>query len=98
MAKNLRAKIPAEDTLLVHDRDEKAVAQFVKEIGIAAAGTGRSDKGMGIEVISSPREVAERSVSSQLSHPISPSPGQSHQMMIDYSQTHDLSREVPFST
>ena len=65
MAKNLRAKIAAEDTLLVHDRDEKAVAQFVKEIGIAAAGTGRSDKGMGIEVISSPREVAERSVSSQ---------------------------------
>ena len=63
MAKNLRAKIPAGDTLLVHDRDENAVAQFVKEIGIAAAGTGTSDKGMGIEIMSSPRDVAERSVS-----------------------------------
>ena len=90
MAKNLRAKIPTGDTLLVHDRDEQVVAQFVKEIGIAAAGTGTSDKGMGIEIIKSPREVAERSVSRRRKSP-TPIPLReinTHQVMIDFIPKH----------
>ncbi len=55
MAKNLRAKIPASDTLVVSDRDSQATARFVREIGA------------GIEVASSPRMVAEKSVSASAS-------------------------------
>ena len=51
MAKNLRAKIPASDTLVVADRDTTATARFAREIGA------------GVEVVSSPRKVAEKSVS-----------------------------------
>lgn len=50
MAKNLRAKIPASDVLIVYDRNTEATAKFVQEIGA------------GIEVANSPRGVAERSV------------------------------------
>ena len=50
MAKNLRAKIPASDTLVVHDRNGEATAKFVEEVGA------------GIEVASSPRKVAEKAV------------------------------------
>lgn len=50
MAKNLRAKIPSSDTLIVHDRNTEATANFVQEVGA------------GVEVANSPRGVAERSV------------------------------------
>ncbi len=50
MAKNLRAKIPKEDTLSINDRNTEATANFVKEMGA------------GVEVAKSPREVAEKSV------------------------------------
>ena len=52
MAKNLRAKIPASDTLVIHDRNEDATARFVQEVG----NTG------GLEVEASPRKVAEKAV------------------------------------
>lgn len=55
MAKNLRANIPASDTLVVHDRNGEATAKFVQEVGA------------GIEVATSPRIVAEKSVSALLS-------------------------------
>ena len=52
MAKNLRAKIPAEDTLVVYDRVKESMERFVKEVG----NTG------GLEVASGPKDVAEKSV------------------------------------
>ena len=50
MAKNLRANIPASDTLVVHDRNADATARFVQEVGA------------GIEVAESPKKVAQKSV------------------------------------
>ena len=50
MAKNLRAKIPASDTLVVFDRNAEATAKFVQEVG------------GGVEVANSPRGTAQDSV------------------------------------
>lgn len=58
MAQNLRAKIPSGDTLVIHDRNTEATTKFMQEAG----STANADKG--IEVAGSPRQVAERSVSS----------------------------------
>ena len=57
MAQNLRAKIPSSDTLVIYDRNTEATTKFMQEAG----NTANADKG--IEVVSSPRQVAERSVS-----------------------------------
>ena len=54
MAKNLRANIPASDTLIIHDRNTEATMNFIQH------GGGESK---GLEVASSPRVVAEQSVS-----------------------------------
>lgn len=64
MAKNLRAKIPASDTLVIHDRNKEATAMFMHEVGIARdKPTSNNEMGlMGIEVASSPRAVADRAV------------------------------------
>ena len=62
MAKNLRAKIKASDVLLIHDRNTEATTKFLQEVGIASSSVGAGEKGMNIEVASSAREVAERSV------------------------------------
>lgn len=53
MAQNLRAKIPASDLMLIADRETGATDRFVEQVG----NTG------GLEVCSSVKEVAERSVS-----------------------------------
>lgn len=60
MAKNLRAKIPKGDTLVINDVNSEATAKFAEEVGT------------GVEVVGTPREVAQRSVS--LSVHASPSP------------------------
>lgn len=70
MAKNLRARIPNDDKLLVFDRDSEATSKFAKEVGIAASSVGAESKGTGIEIVNSPREVAERSVSKAFAHVI----------------------------
>lgn len=62
MAKNLRAKIPATDTLIIYDRNTDATKRFAEEVGIAASSAGAPEKGTGIEVAGGPREVAEKSV------------------------------------
>ena len=64
MAKNLRAKIPASDTLIIYDRNKDATANFINEVGIARENsTSNNEMGlMGIEIASSPRAVAEKSV------------------------------------
>lgn len=58
MAQNLRAKIPSSDTLVIHDRNTEATSKFMQEAG----GAANADKA--IDVVGSPRQVAERSVSS----------------------------------
>ena len=64
MAKNLRAKIPASDTLIIHDRNKEATTSFMQEVGIAKdSSTSNNEMGlMGIEVASSPRAIAEKAV------------------------------------
>lgn len=58
MASNLRAKLPKSDTVIVHDINADATSKFKSE-------------NEGVEVASSVREVAVRSVGhrSTLSHP-----------------------------
>lgn len=63
MAKNLRAKIPERDTLVIHDRNRETTANFLQEVGIAASSVGMEGKGINIEVVDTPRAVAEKSVS-----------------------------------
>ena len=62
MASNLRAKIPEGDKLVISDRNAEATTRFVQEVGVAAASSGAPGKGV-IEVVKTPREVAEQSVS-----------------------------------
>jgi hypothetical protein len=70
MAKNLRLKIPPSDTLVINDVNSEATRRFVDEFRIANPIAGTLDEGMGIEIAKSPREVAERSVSTHISlHP-----------------------------
>ena len=65
MAKNLRAKIPTSDKLIICDRNTQATDNFVHEVVASSAGEG------GIEVVKSPRQVAEQSVST-FPPPVSP--------------------------
>ncbi|MCJ1481550.1 hypothetical protein MMC06_001709 [Schaereria dolodes] len=51
MAKNLRNKIADGDTMVVHDRNVEATRQFVEEVGT---------KGVDVQVVGTPREVAEK--------------------------------------
>ena len=60
MAKNLRAKIPEGDTLFIHDRNTEATSNFVKEVVT------------GVEVLGTPREVAQKSVSISTLHLLHP--------------------------
>ena len=62
MAKNLRAKIPKNDKLIVYDRNIKSTTKFLQEVGIAASNVAAEEKGINIEVVGSPREVAQKSV------------------------------------
>ena len=57
MAKNLRAKIPRTDKLVICDRNQEATSSFVQE---AEAGSSGAQE---IEVVSTPRKVAEQAVS-----------------------------------
>ncbi|KAL8673956.1 MAG: hypothetical protein Q9168_001651 [Polycauliona sp. 1 TL-2023] len=54
MAQNLRAKIPAGDTLIVHDQNRDLSQKFMEEVD--AQGTGNA-----VELSDSPRELAEKS-------------------------------------
>ena len=64
MARNLRAKMPQEDVLVVHDIDQRVVEKFVDESGRA----GEQEMKMGgessgvVEVGRSVREMGERCV------------------------------------
>ncbi|KKK25188.1 3-hydroxyisobutyrate dehydrogenase [Aspergillus rambellii] len=58
MAKNLRAKIPAGDTLIIRDVNEESTARFVREAREAANSTGVGDN---VLVAQNARELAEKS-------------------------------------
>ena len=61
MAKNLRAKIPSTDKLVIYDVVEPSTKRFIEEVGTATSAVG--NEGISIEVAESAREVAEKSVS-----------------------------------
>lgn len=63
MAKNLRAKIPATDNLIVRDVNEDASKRFAEEARETARSTGAADDTYKVEIAGCPREVAEKSVS-----------------------------------
>lgn len=54
MAKNLRAKVPAEDTLFIHDVNAAATKKFLEE------------NPTGVRVADNVREIAEKAVCSTL--------------------------------
>lgn len=63
MAKNLRAKIPASDTLVVCDVREDVTRQFVEEIRAEKSSSGAAPGPVRrVEVAANAREVAEKSV------------------------------------
>lgn len=66
MAKNLRAKIPASDTLIVRDINEDAMKRFATEAQEAARSNGAGANEGQVELAETPREVAEKSVSTKL--------------------------------
>lgn len=63
MAKNLRAKIPASDTLIVRDVNEDVMKQFVAEAQETTQSNGAGANDGQVEIAQSAREVAEKSVS-----------------------------------
>lgn len=63
MAKNLRAKIPAADTLLVRDVNDEAARRFVAEAEENARSSGAGQGEYQVRIATSAREIAEQSVS-----------------------------------
>ena len=63
MAKNLWAKSEPGDTLTIYDRDENVTTRFSHEMGSERHSAATQNKPAAIEIASSEREVAERSVS-----------------------------------
>ena len=57
MAKNLRAKIPRSDKMVICDRNTQATDSFVQDVGTGSDGDGN------VQVVKTPRKVAEQSVS-----------------------------------
>ena len=66
MAKNLRAKIPASDTLIVRDVNEDVMKRFAAEARETAQSNGAGANEAQVEIAQSAREVAEKSVSGYL--------------------------------
>jgi hypothetical protein len=62
MAKNLRAKIPETDTLIVCDTNPHATKKFAEEVGIVVSSTNTPGKGTGIHIAENPKEVAHKAV------------------------------------
>jgi hypothetical protein len=63
MAKNLHAKIPSTDTLIIRDVNEESTARFIKEARETAKSTGATDVLPKVVVAQNAREIAEKSVS-----------------------------------
>lgn len=70
MAKNLRAKIPITDTLVIRDVNEDVMKKFVEESKEIAKSSGGNEGTYKVEVADGPREVAEKSVSAVIYYPM----------------------------
>jgi 3-hydroxyisobutyrate dehydrogenase len=57
MARNIRAKIPASDTLVIHDVNEDVMHKFANEAKAAGSSIGA------VEIADNARTVAEKAVS-----------------------------------
>ena len=67
MAKNLRAKIPASDTLIIRDVNPDSTKRFVEESQEIARNSGAGGTEVGrVEVAENTLEVAEKSVGRQV--------------------------------
>ncbi|KAJ5541081.1 hypothetical protein N7494_006157 [Penicillium frequentans] len=62
MAKNLRAKIPASDTLIIRDVNEAAAERFVTEAEDTARSSGAGADEYRVEIATTAREIAEKSI------------------------------------
>lgn len=62
MAKNLRAKIPAEDTLVIRDVNEQTMQRFAEEAHQDAKTRGAAEGTCEVELAGSSRDVAEKAV------------------------------------
>lgn len=67
MALNLRYKVAGADKLVIYDRNTDVTTELVDEVRVAASSRGMAGNGIGIEIVNSPREVAEKSVSKFIS-------------------------------
>lgn len=63
MALNLRYKIAEADKLVIYDQNTDVTAELADEVKLAASSRGMAENGIEIEIVNSPREVAENSVS-----------------------------------
>lgn len=63
MARNLRAKIPSTDTLIIRDVNEEAAKRFVAEAQETARNAGVSFDENQVQIAGDARELAEKSVS-----------------------------------
>lgn len=63
MAKNLRAKIPKTDTLVICDTNASTMKKFVEQAAMAASSTNMPEKGSEVQIANRPREVAQTAVS-----------------------------------
>lgn len=79
MALNLRAKISEVDKFVIYDRNTDATAEFADEVRMMASSRGMTGNGIEIEIVNSPREVAENSV-----RKTSPLSEESHMMSMFY--------------
>ena len=72
MANNLRAKIPASDTLIVRDVNEDVMKRFAAEARETAQSNGACPNECQVEIAQNAREVAEKSVRGYLLRGSSP--------------------------
>lgn len=63
MAKNLRAKVPEGDKLMIYDRNEDVTTQFLHQVNNLGCNVGSLRRCNHTEVANTAREVVERSVS-----------------------------------
>lgn len=71
MAKNLRARVPKDDKLVIYDRNKDATTQFIHEYDDLDSNLASRRIGKHVEIANTAREVVERSVSSACHHPSS---------------------------
>lgn len=68
MAKNLRAKIPASDTLIVRDVNQDTAKRFVEESKADAKAQGAREGSFKVEIAENARDIADKSVSACFCH------------------------------